>query len=132
MIVTAGEAYLDTRLDGVITPFNSYVNRVYGLRAEEGNPFIAKFYRPGRWSSECIGEEHRFVLQCAAAEIPVVPPLSAAGPVPATLREREGILYTVFPLKGGRTFDVASDEDWVRLGSIVGRMHAVGRMEEAE
>jgi len=105
---------------------------VYGLRDEEGNPFVAKFYRPGRWSSECIGEEHRFVVQCAAAEIPVVPPLPAAGPVTATLREREGILYTVFPLKGGRTFDVASDEDWVRLGSIVGRMHRAGRMEEAE
>ena len=129
-IIAAGEAYLDTRLDGVMTPFNSYVNRVYGLRDEEGNPFVGKFYRPGRWSVEGIREEHRFVRQCADADIPVVSPLPAAGL--QTLREVEGILYTLFPLRGGRTFDITSDEDWVRLGSIVARMHLVGEQEEAE
>jgi Ser/Thr protein kinase RdoA (MazF antagonist) len=135
-IVAAGEAYLGRRLDGVITPFNSYVNRVFGLRDEEGNPFVAKFYRPGRWTEGCLREEHRFVRQCVEAEIPVVPPLSADDPsgpseVP-TLRVAEGITHTLFPLRGGRTFDVASDEDWVRLGAIVARMHLVGEREEAK
>ena len=39
---------------------NSYENRVYQVGIEDGQPLIAKFYRPGRWSDEQILEEHRF------------------------------------------------------------------------
>ena len=39
---------------------NSYENRVYQVGIEDGEPLIAKFYRPDRWSDEAIVEEHRF------------------------------------------------------------------------
>ena len=44
---------------------NSYENRVYQVGTEEGDPLIAKFYRPGRWSYEQIVEEHLFSIELA-------------------------------------------------------------------
>ena len=110
-IIAAGEQYLNRPLGGVITPYNSYVNRVYGVRDEEGNPYIMKFYRPGRWSKASILEEHTFLKECAAEEVPVVLPI---------------------PGRGGRTFDITAEEDWTRLGAIVGRMHMAGKKKNAE
>jgi Ser/Thr protein kinase RdoA (MazF antagonist) len=121
--------YLQKTLDGVITPYNSYVNRVYGVKDEDDIPYIIKFYSPKRWTAEGILEEHRFIRQCEEEEIPVVAPLASTDG--STLCTAEGLLYTVFPLRGGRTFDITSDEDWVRLGAIIGRMHRVGKREDA-
>lgn len=65
--------------------------------------------------------------------VPPLPVYGAAGTEePPTVGETDGVLYTVFPLRGGRTFDVTSDEDWVRLGAIIARMHLVGEREEAK
>lgn len=130
VIVSSVEKFLELRLDGVITPYNSYVNRVYGLQDGVGGRFIVKFYRPGRWSREGILEEHRFLFQCGEREIPVIPPLVSRAET--SLGEACGILFAVFPLRGGRTFDIGTKDDWIRLGSIVGRMHQVGRMEPAK
>ena len=33
---------------------NSYENRVYQFKAEDGLRYVAKFYRPERWSAEQI------------------------------------------------------------------------------
>ena len=41
-------------------------------------PVVAKFYRPGRWTDAAILEEHAFVAELAAREIPVVAPLALA------------------------------------------------------
>jgi Ser/Thr protein kinase RdoA (MazF antagonist) len=112
-----------------MTPYNSYVNRVYGVTDEDGNRYIVKYYRPGRWSRISIQEEHRFILECAENEIPVVPPLELRGG--NSLGEAGGILFSVFPLRSGRTFDVSHDQDWLRLGAIVGRMHQVGKKSSA-
>ena len=35
-------------------PLNSYENRVYQVGIEEDTPIIVKFYRPNRWSKECL------------------------------------------------------------------------------
>ncbi|TFG62542.1 MAG: serine/threonine protein kinase, partial [Spirochaetales bacterium] len=129
IIMSSVEQFLNIRLNGVITPYNSYVNRVYGLQAADNSRYVVKFYRPGRWSAGCVLEEHRFLFQCGEHEIPVIPPIVPEGRT--SLGEACGILFSVFPLRGGRTFDVTSDGDWARLGSIVGRMHQVGRMEAA-
>jgi Ser/Thr protein kinase RdoA (MazF antagonist) len=128
-ILTAVEKSYGLRLGGVISPFNSYVNRVYGVDDEEGGRFVAKFYRPGRWTAAAIRDEHRFVLQSAAGELPVIPPLP--GTDGETLQSAGGFLFTLFPLKGGRTFDPVSGEDWFRIGSLVGRLHRIGADEEA-
>lgn len=34
-------------LDGTLDSYSSYVNRVYGIREENGDRFVVKFYRPG-------------------------------------------------------------------------------------
>jgi Ser/Thr protein kinase RdoA (MazF antagonist) len=136
-VIAAVEGVLETSLDGTVDPYNSYVNRVYGLRGDNGDHLVAKFYRPGRWSEEMILEEHAFLDELATAEVPVVAPIS--DPDGETLFEIElessdepvTIPFAVFPRKGGRTFDAESDEDWFRLGAVVGRMHAVGRRTDA-
>ncbi|MDP3483642.1 MAG: phosphotransferase, partial [Sulfuricella sp.] len=66
---------LGLRCDGRLLALNSYENRVYQVGIEESAPVIAKFYRPLRWTDEAILEEHRFTLELAEREIPVVAPL---------------------------------------------------------
>src|ERR1700759_3650504 len=65
--------------DGRVLALNSYENRVYQIGIEDGEPVVAKFYRPGRWSDDAILEEHAFARELAAQEIPVVAPLERAG-----------------------------------------------------
>ncbi|MFY8018969.1 MAG: phosphotransferase, partial [Inhella sp.] len=50
------------RGDGRLLQLNSYENRVYLVHLEEGEPVVAKFYRPGRWTEAQLLEEHRFAL----------------------------------------------------------------------
>ena len=117
-------------LDGSLSPFSSYVNRVYGVKSDEGGEFVAKFYRPGRWTVDAIGEEHEFVLDCVAAEVPVVAPLE--DPDGYTLQvleietDEEAIEFpfALYEKRGGRGFDAESGEEWYRLGSLAGRVHA--------
>ncbi len=118
-------------LDGTLDAYPSYVNRVYGVRREDGEALVAKFYRPGRWSRDAILDEHRFLRDLAGAEIPVIAPL--AGADGETLHElvAEGdaggtrIHFAVFSRAGGRTFEPETGDDFLRLGSLVGRCHAV-------
>lgn len=133
----AVEAAYGLSLDGRVMTYPSYINRVYGFRTDEGDEYVAKFYRSGRWSWEAILEEHTFVLQCAAAEIPVVAPLAdlegeSLTEVEISQGSEEALFpFALYPKRGGRSFDAETDEAWYRLGSIVGRVHAVGRGEEA-
>ncbi len=140
------EAVLGAGTDGTIVSYPSYINRVYGLRLDSGGEgddprsreLIAKFYRPGRWSRPALLEEHRFLLDCAAAEIPVAAPLGlpSGGTLGETLVEAEdgseaAFSFALFPKKAGRNFDAEGDEDWLRLGSLLGRCHRVGRSRKA-
>ena len=73
---------------GTLLTLNSYENRVYQAGVEDADGrtgfVIAKFYRPGRWSDAQIEEEHAFVAELAAAEVPVtVTVLGAANAVRA-------------------------------------------------
>jgi Ser/Thr protein kinase RdoA (MazF antagonist) len=130
IILPCVEEYCGVNLEAVLTPFNSYINRVYGLQDENNQRYVVKFYRPQRWGVDCILEEHRFLQQCAEKDIPVIPPLILKDKT--SLGEAAGIHFAVFPLRAGRTFDVTSDQDWLRLGSIVGRIHQVGTKETAK
>src|SRR5262245_37252298 len=62
--------------DGRLLALNSYENRVYQVGVEGGEPLVVKFYRPERWTTAAILEEHTFAAELAAAEIPVVAPLA--------------------------------------------------------
>ena len=115
---------LEFRCDGRVLALNSYENRVYQIGLEEGEPLVAKFYRPGRWSDAAIREEHAFALELAAQEIPVVAPLLREG---ESLHEHHGFRYAVFPRRGGRWPELGSTEEREWVGRFLGRIHAVGR-----
>lgn len=110
--------------DGRLLALNSYENRVYQVGIEGGFPVIAKFYRPGRWSDAAILEEHGFVADLAAREIPVV----AALPLPdgSTLGHHRGFRVAVFPRQGGRAPELDRHETLEWMGRFLGRLHAVG------
>ena len=125
------------QLDGMVTPYPSYVNRVFGLTSDTGEPLVVKFYRPGRWTYDAILDEHDFLEDCAADEIPVVVPIkdsegdTLAEVTVADNGIEETFFYALFPRMGGRNFDAESDDDWYRLGTIVGRCHTTGKKQIA-
>ena len=63
------------RSDGRLLALNSYENRVYQVGVEGAQPVVVKFYRPQRWTTAAIREEHDYSAELASAEIPVVAPL---------------------------------------------------------
>jgi Ser/Thr protein kinase RdoA (MazF antagonist) len=110
--------------DGRVLALNSYENRVYQIGIEEGEPVVAKFYRPQRWSDAAIREEHAFAGELAAQEIPVVAPLLQAG---ESMHVHQGFRYAVFPRRGGRWPELGNSDEREWVGRFLGRIHAVGR-----
>ena len=111
------------RCDGRLLALNSFENRVYQVWLEEGERLVAKFYRPGRWPDEAIGEEHAFASELAARELPVVAPIAVNG---RTLHEQKGFRFALFPRHGGRSPELEDEETLRWLGRFIGRIHAVG------
>jgi len=111
------------RGDGRLLSLNSYENRVYQVWLEDGSSVVAKFYRPQRWSDAQILEEHAFVRELAAREIPAVAPLDLGD---TTLRSHAGFRFAVYPRRGGRTPELEDDDTLRWLGRFIGRIHAVG------
>ena len=109
---------------GHCTPLTCLENRVYDLRLEDGGHVVAKFYRPGRWDREGLAEEHRFLAELAAAEIPVVVPLPLRDG--ASLARAERFLFALWPRAGGRSPDELREADLAVLGRLLGRLHNVG------
>jgi Ser/Thr protein kinase RdoA (MazF antagonist) len=121
LILDAVEA-LGLVSNGRVLALNSYENRVYQVGIEESEPVVLKFYRPGRWSTPAILEEHAFAFELAGAEVPVVAPLAGEG----SLHELAGFRYAVYPRRGGRWPELGSGEEREWMGRFLGRMHAVG------
>jgi len=111
--------------DARLLALNSYENRVYQIGMEDGDPLIAKFYRPGRWSREQIEEEHAFSLELQAAEISVVAPL--VDDKGCTLHCHGGFLFALFPRRGGYPPELDNLDNLLILGRTLGRIHGVGR-----
>ncbi|NCN05381.1 MAG: serine/threonine protein kinase [Spirochaetales bacterium] len=124
LIEAVAEAY-EIDLDGTIEPFNSFINRVYGLTDTDGGRWIVKFYRPGRWTVAGIEEEHDLVFALGEAEVPVVMPLVNSQGYSLQTLAYGGTTgaFALYPRRAGRTFDPTREEDFIRLGSIVGRLH---------
>ena len=114
---------LGLRCDGRLLALNSYENRVYQIGQEDGSQLIAKFYRPQRWSTAAILEEHAFVRELADLEIPVVPALELNG---HSLHSYHDFQFALFPRRGGRTPELEDSETLEWLGRFMGRIHAVG------
>jgi Ser/Thr protein kinase RdoA (MazF antagonist) len=116
--------------DGRLLALNSYENRVWQAGVEEadgGAGFrVAKFYRPGRWSDAAIQEEHDFLAELAAAELPVVPPMAIAG---QTLHHAGGYRVAVFPRRGGRAPELEDPATLAWMGRLLGRIHQIGHLQ---
>ena len=111
-----------------LLPLNSYENRVYQFSAyqagdDKPQKFVAKFYRPGRWTKAQLQEEHQFAAELVAADVPVVAPFMVNG---ATLLQHGGYDFALFPSRGGRTLEIDNDEHLAMLGRFLGRLHQAG------
>jgi Ser/Thr protein kinase RdoA (MazF antagonist) len=123
-ILAAVESALGITCSNLCRTYNSYINRVFEIADIRGNGMVVKFYRPGRWSSQALHDEHDFLLELAEEEIPVLAPLRLADG--GTLGRSGELFFAVFPKKGGRLIDEFDDELWLALGRLLGRMHMVG------
>lgn len=106
---------------------NSYENRVYQFMADDKRRYVAKFYRPARWTDAQILEEHQFTQELLDEEVPAVAPLILAG---ATLHHYEGYRFAVFPSVGGRAVEPGDLDQLERIGRQIGRLHAVAKQRQ--
>ncbi len=123
-ILDVAEDALGQRCTGYYSQLNSYINRVYEVETEDNERFILKFYRPDRWSTEMILEEHHFVQELYEHDLPVVPPLSLHNQ-DKTLGHFNTIPFAVFQKRSGRYLDEYNLDQWHELGRLIGRMHLV-------
>ncbi len=129
---------LGVRCTGRCMSLNSLENRVHEIELENGDYVVSKFYRPGRWTEEQIREEHSFLKELQALELPVVAPLNFPdGETLASIDASSGnshdegqIFFAVFPRKAGRLLDEFSDDVLPRIGRLVARIHGVGAAEK--
>jgi Ser/Thr protein kinase RdoA (MazF antagonist) len=115
------------RVDSGLLALNSYENRVYQFVAEDRKRYVAKFYRPQRWTPHQIQEEHDFSIELAEHEIPVVPPIQYSG---QSLHQYQGYYFALFNSVGGRQFEVDNLDHLEWMGRFIGRIHAVAKSKE--
>ncbi len=127
----------DLKPTGRALPLNSMENRVHEIEIENPNAkspsenfVVSKFYRPGRWTKEQIQEEHNFLRDLIESEVPAIAPLFI-GDESVFLHEETGLLYCLFPKKGGRHKDELNDDEIEILGRTLARLHLVGRKRQA-
>lgn len=114
----------DVVVESGLLALNSYENRVYQFIAEDKKRYVAKFYRPQRWSQAQIQEEHDFSIELASHDIPVVAPLICNG---QSLHIYNDYYFALFPSVGGRQFEVDNLDHVEWMGRFIGRIHSVAR-----
>ncbi|WP_294911929.1 serine/threonine protein kinase [Tatumella sp. UBA2305] len=112
------------RVDSGLTALNSYENRVWQFSDEDKRRYVAKFYRPQRWSELQLLEEHQFTAELATDEVPVAAPLVLQG---RTLHHSEGFWFAVFPSLGGRQYETDNYDQLEAVGRYLGRLHQTGK-----
>lgn len=122
------DALWDTglRVESGLTALNSYENRVYQFTDEDKRRYVAKFYRPQRWSQQQIEEEHQFSAELLADEVPIAAPLNLQGKM---LHQHQGFWFAVFPSLGGRQYETDNYDQLEWVGRFLGRIHQTVRRE---
>jgi len=126
---------------GEFTQLNSYENRVFDIRLEQATPsstaadltslvprVIAKFYRPGRWSKDCILEEHRFLQNLQLEGLHVAAPLVQKNG--STLATHKEMHVAFFPKIAGRMPQEFTATDLEQVGRQLALLHNVGAKTE--
>lgn len=124
LLIDGVENFTGERFTGHTNPLASYINRVYEIEREDGEKMIVKYYRPGRWTLDAIYDEHDFILDCLEDEIPVVAPVELNNQ--STLALWGDYTFALFPKKSGPMLEINSEEEWIRAGELIGRIHATG------
>lgn len=102
---------------------NSYENRVFSFVDDEQTRWVAKFYRPHRWTDTQILAEHAFmthVHQKGGVTVGL-PWHNVAG---ETLFHHDGFRLAIFQNIPGRAPERDVDDDLFALGELIGRLHA--------
>lgn len=114
---------------GLIKTLNSMENRVYMIEGEDRKKWVAKFYRPDRWSKEAIQDEHTFIQELAEEKLPVIPPIPIHDN--KTIGERSGFFWALFPYKEGRASQDLYEDELINLGAFIGQIHVIGKRRQA-
>lgn len=114
--------------DGRLLALNSYENRVYQVGIEDEQPLIAKFYRPNRWTSDQIHEEHQFCFQLREQELPVVCPITNSAN--ESLHSHCDFKFSLYPRRGGHAPELDNLDNLFTLGRLLGRFHGVGSVNK--
>jgi Ser/Thr protein kinase RdoA (MazF antagonist) len=131
--VLAAVEFGGRRATGYALALNSLENRVYEIELEDESRLVAKFYRPGRWPRPALLDEHQFLAELAAAEVPVVTPIarddgSTLGELPV---DGGAIWFAAFAKVRGRAPEDLTDDQLRQLGRLVARLHNVGATHAA-
>ncbi len=116
------------RCDCRTLALNSYENRVYQIGIDEGQPLIAKFYRPGRWSDAQIIEEHNFCFNLVEHELPVVAPWTNHNG--ESLFHHDKFRFALYPRQGGHAPEFDNLDNLLILGRMLGRIHRIGAVQQ--
>lgn len=135
-ILDSVEEALDSKRTGVRATgrtfqLNSMENRVYEIELDDNTRVVGKFYRPGRWTKDCILEEHGFIKELAANEVPAVAPLELASNT-TLFSTPDGILFALFPKVRGQIMQELSDAELSQTGRLLARLHNIGAAKQAE
>lgn len=128
-VLSIVEETLQIELIPFVQALPSYINRVFEVRAHDNRAYVIKFYRPGRWTREAILDEHIFLYDCEEWDLPVAPPIKDKKGV--HLHSTNGIEFAIFPRKAGRDFELYDENNWIRTGSLLARLHNVGAQRNA-
>lgn len=123
-LILAALESIGLRCSGSLLALNSYENRVYQIGIDEAAPIIAKFYRPERWTTQAILEEHQFALELVERDVPVVAPFVIEN---QTLHIYQGFKFALFPRQGGRALELDNLQHLEWMGRFIGRLHAVSQ-----
>ncbi|MCX7552913.1 serine/threonine protein kinase [Marinicella sp. S1101] len=111
-------------VDGSVTALNSYENRVYQIGMADDLPLIVKFYRPERWNTAQIQEEHDFCFVLKAHELPVVTPIR--NDEGQSLFGYEGFEFALFKRTGGYAPELDHQDNLAIMGRTLARLHNIG------
>ena len=112
------------RCDCRTLALNSYENRVYQVGIDDGQPLIAKFYRPGRWSDEQIIEEHDSASNWPNTNCRWWRP-GAMLPARASFTTTD-FRFALYPRQGGHAPEFDNLDNLLILGRMLGRIHRIG------
>ena len=100
---------------------NSYENRVYLFKDDDGQRWVAKFYRPHRWRDDAILDEHRFIQQLTDNGVAVGGVWQNAEG--QTLHSVGDHRIAIFKYVPGRAPSLDTPDDLFALGEVIGQLH---------